>query len=77
MKNGIFTGTIQGFHSNVTVKAEINDDKIKVATEGITLYTVGQLGARRMVERINQAESVDVDAITGASFSSSAVLKAL
>lgn len=77
MKNGIFTGTIKGFHSNVTVKAEINDDKIKVATEGITLYTVGQLGARRMVERINQAESVDVDAITGASFSSSAVLKAL
>lgn len=77
MQDGIFKAKAQGFHGVLTVTTTIKDNKIEnVKANGIAPYTVGELSANRMIERINNSKSVDVDAITGATFSSSAILKA-
>ncbi|KRN93153.1 FAD-dependent oxidoreductase [Pediococcus stilesii] len=73
----MFKAVAQGFHGPITVTSEIDNGKIKdISAEGIQPDTVGTLSAKRMVEKIKEEKSVNIDAVTGATFSSSAVLKA-
>lgn len=77
MENKTFKARAQGFHGPITVTTEMENDRIKkVSAEGIQADTVGSLSANRMIEKINDKKSVEIDAVTGATFSSSAVLKA-
>lgn len=77
MKDGKYIAKAKGFHGPITVEALIENNQIqKITAKDIAHNTVGELAVKRTLDKMNSAKSVDVDAVTGATFSSSAVLKA-
>lgn len=82
MENGTYSAKVNGFHGPFTATVTVDNDVIEnIDLEGLTPYTVGESAAKEMAKKIIKANSVDVDAITTASYSSSsaklAVSKAL
>ena len=76
---GTYTGSSKGFGGDVTVTVTVSKDRIlelqidgSHETENIGSFAVSMLG-----DRILEAQSPNVDAITGATVSSGAILRAL
>lgn len=70
-------GVAQGFHGEVTAHVTLEGDKVlKVEADYSDTAYVGKLGIERMVEEIHAKQSLEVDTVTGASFSSGALLEA-
>lgn len=75
MVSGVFKGAAQGFHSLLTSNVTLKDGKIiKVAVDGVQPYTVGSYAIPTMINRIEKAGNTDVDVVTSASVSTSAVV---
>ena len=73
------SGTAQGMEGPITVEVIANSARIyRVAvTEHTEKDEVGGEAARQMPERIYRAQSVEVDAVTGATVSSQAICRAV
>ncbi len=67
-----YTGKSTGFHATVTATLEIDNNKISEIDADYQPNTVGGLAIERMKDMILAKNSVEVDAISGATFSSSA-----
>ena len=72
-----FQGVAKGFHGEVKATLTLEDGTIKSASSehSPTAY-VGDLGIQRMIRKIESAQSLEVDAVAGATFSSNAFLEA-
>lgn len=73
-----FTGSTVGFHGEVTVTLEIENNEIisAVVTGDEETAHVGSVAIEQMGERIVAANGTQVDGIAGATFTSNAVLRA-
>lgn len=72
-----YKGAANGFHGKVTATVIVEDGKVtSVESEHSKTALVGSLGIERVIERIEEKQSVDVDAISGATFSTTAFLNA-
>lgn len=77
-----FIGAVQGFHSVITATVTVNDQHELIDVEAdAQAGTVGALGIEQMQQKMKAVHSADVDAVSGASVSSTsfknAVQKAL
>jgi fumarate reductase flavoprotein subunit len=75
---GFFTGTAQGFDGPVTVTLEIKNKVIVSATAVGEFETmgIGTLALDNMPGTIVQANSVEIDVISGATYTANAILQA-
>ncbi len=79
LKNGTFSGSARGYGGTISVKVTVYGGKIK----GITI--VSHLGetpaffdkAKAVVAKILAAQSVDIDTVSGATYSSNGILNAV
>ena len=73
--SGTFEGTSQGFHGPVTVEVTLENGAIQDVTvkEANETYGVSDYSLSETPKRIVEAQSWNVDALTGATFSSNAV----
>lgn len=79
VKPGTYSASEQGFHSPVAVTLVVGQDgrisEVKVDASGET-DTVGQLAAPRVARAIVDTQSLKVEAVSGATMTSSAIIKA-
>lgn len=75
-KPGTYTATVNGHNAPVTVKVTVSKNRIEKIDTSKNLETigVGQVALKLMTDKIIKYQSLGVDAITGASISSFAVL---
>ena len=79
LKNGIFSGSARGYGGTISVKVTVYGGKIK----GITIVShSGETPAffdkaKAVVAKILEAQSVDVDTVSGATYSSNGILNAV
>lgn len=68
-----YKDTEKGFHGSITAVVDVNEDKSInwIASKDVTPNTVGAVGIENWLEKANKEKSVDVDAISGASISTS------
>lgn len=69
----------KGFHSLIKAIVDIDDERgqiNQITAENITPNTIGAAGIENQLKEANKAKSVEVDAISGASISTSAFRKA-
>lgn len=72
-----FKGSTQGFHGPITATVDLVKGKIvSVASDHEKTAFIGNLGIQRMLSRIKEAQNLEVDAVSGATFSTQAFLKA-
>lgn len=72
-----FKGAANGFHGKVTASVTLEDGKVTaVASEHSQTAYIGSLGIERVIEEMQAKQTIEVDAITGATFSSTAFLTA-
>lgn len=72
-----YKGAVQGFHGNKIATITIEEGKIiSLTSEHDELAYIGDLGIQRIIEEVGQKQSLDVDAISGATFSTTALLEA-
>ncbi len=72
-----FKGSTQGFHGPITATVDLVKGKIvSVASDHEKTAYIGNLGIQRMLSRIKEAQNLEVDAVSGATFSTQAFLKA-
>lgn len=77
---GSYTGTAEGYHGDLTVTTEIDQDgKIVGITIGQHTETdgIGTVAAEKIPRRIMEAQSLDVDAVSGATVTSEGVIEAV
>uniref|UniRef100_UPI00261A0320 FMN-binding protein n=1 Tax=Companilactobacillus sp. TaxID=2767905 RepID=UPI00261A0320 len=73
-----FTGSAQSFHGPVTAVVTITDGKItNVESENVAPNTPGELAIDRMKDQMAEQQTADVDAVTGASISTTNFKKAV
>lgn len=78
-KEQVYSSTAAGYRGDITVNVTITENKtvgtllVDASTED---PTVGQVAARRIAKTIVAKQSLNIDAISGATKSSDAVLKA-
>ena len=75
---GVYTGEAQGFGGAVAVAIEVSEEEIlsaKVTADGET-PAIGGTAAETLAAAILEAQSADVDAVTGATVTSNAVKEA-
>lgn len=73
-----FTGSAQSFHGPVTAVVTITDGKItNVESENVAPNTPGELAIDRMKGQMAEQQTADVDAVTGASISTTNFKKAV
>ena len=70
-KDGTYTGSAEGFGGNVDVKVTIEAGKISSVEDGAYLAM-----AEDIIPSIISAQSADVDTVSGATFSSTAIKNA-
>ena len=78
MIDGAYTATEKGFGGDVTLTVTVSRGKIKdveIVGDGET-PSVGQAAIPRLAEAIKESQSADIDAVSGASFTSKAVISA-
>lgn len=78
-KRGVYQATEKGYFSPITVEVEVSEDKIKsvkIVDQHETPQMINTV-IGRLDQRIVDAQSVEVDAITGATVSSNAVKRAV
>ena len=75
-KPGTYTATVNGHNAPVTVKVTVSKNRIEKIDTSKNLETigVGRVALNLMTDKILKYQSLGVDAITGASISSFAVL---
>ncbi len=75
-KPGTYTATVNGHNAPVTVKVTVSGDRIESidTSENLETIGVGQVALKLMTDKILKYQSLGVDAVTGASISSFAVL---
>lgn len=74
---GTYKGIAQGFHGPITATVELESGRVlTVASEHASNAHIGDLGIQRLLKRIEAAGSLDVDTISGATFSTQAYLTA-
>lgn len=72
-----YQGSSNGFHGKVTATVTLEDGIVKdVVSEHSPTAYVGSLGIERVIENMKQAQTVEVDAVSGATFSTTAFLTA-
>lgn len=78
-KNGTYTGDGQGFGGNIQVQITIADDTLTdiqvVSAEKEDSAYLSQ--GKAVIDRILEAQSTDVDTVSGATFSSTGILMAV
>lgn len=75
MVDGVFKGAAIGFHGLLTSNVTLKNDKIsKVVVDGVEAYSVEAYAIPTMVKRIETAGNTNVDVVTSASISTSAVV---
>lgn len=75
---GVYTATIFGFESDITATVEVSQTEIlsvKIDANGES--TVGINAARDIKEAIISAQKADVDVVSGATYTSDAVIEAV
>ncbi|MDR0909580.1 MAG: FMN-binding protein [Spirochaetaceae bacterium] len=76
-KAGTYEGSAMGFHGTVTVKVTLSADKIvSVVAEGNETEGIGDKALQLLPPEIVAAQSIKIDAITGATKTSDAILYA-
>ena len=75
-KPGTYTATVNGHNAPVTVKVTVSKNRIEKIDTSKNLETigVGRVALKLMTDKILKYQSLGVDAITGASISSLALL---
>lgn len=72
-----FQGLAKGFHGDVKATLTIEDGRVTDAvSEHHPMAYVGSLGIEQVINKIKESQSLEVDAVAGATFSSSAYLEA-
>ncbi len=76
-KPGTYTATINGHNAPMTVKVTVSKNRIESIDTSKNLETVGvgQVALKKMTDKIIHYQSLGVDAVTGASISSFALLQ--
>ena len=78
-KDGVYTGSARGFGGIITVKVTIKNGKIAsigiVSAAGETGSFLGR--AKAVIGRILKGQSTNVDAVSGATYSSNGIIKAV
>lgn len=74
-QDGTYTATVQGYAGEFDISVELKEDKIVNITIGENEETpsIGGVAATQMAKNIQEANSSDVDVITGATYTSTAV----
>ena len=75
-KPGTYTATVNGHNAPVTIKVTVSKNRIESIDTSKNLETigVGRVALQLMTDKIIKSQSLGVDAVTGASISSYAVL---
>ena len=78
-KSGTYTGEGTGFHGTLKVEVEVSDDEILnvVVTEHEETPGFGTNAVDQLPGIIVEAQSLSVDIVSGATFSSNAILEAV
>lgn len=78
MENGIYKGTGNGFAGKITVAVEIKDKKIVsievLSVEGDDAAFFNR--AKSVIDKMIAAQSLEVDVVSGATYSSTAIIAA-
>lgn len=79
LKNGIYQAQARGMAGFVGVKLTIKSNKIKDVDLDLSTETpqYGQAAKGKLTQRILTAQSADIDAVTGATFTSNGVKEAI
>ncbi len=73
-KPGTYTATVNGHNAPLTVKVTVSKDRIEAidTTENLETIGVGQVALKIMTDKVLGYQSLGVDAVTGATITSSA-----
>lgn len=72
-----YKGSANGFHSKVTATVTLEDRIVKdISSEHSPTAYIGSLGIEHVINEIKKEQTVEVDAVTGATFSTTAFLMA-
>ncbi len=74
-QDGTYMATVQGYASEFEISVELKEDKIVKITIGENEETpsIGGVAASQMAQKIQEANSTDVDLIAGATYTSTAI----
>lgn len=73
----IVKGIAQGFHGPITTTLTSDNGKVlKIESEHAKNAYIGDLGIQRILKRIEKAQSLNVDTVSGATYSTNALLTA-
>lgn len=79
LKSGTYTSTVNGHNAPMTVKVTIDQGRITQidSSENQESLGVGEVGLKKVGDKILKYQSTGVDAVTGATFSSEALKQAV
>ncbi|MCR8644620.1 flavocytochrome c [Paenibacillus sp. N1-5-1-14] len=79
MKSGVYKAEAEGFHGQIKIELTVDSDKIsdiKVLKHGET-PGVGDVAIKQIPEKVIATQSLNVDSISGATFSSKGIMGAI
>lgn len=79
MKPGVYTATVNGHNAPMTVEVTVSEHKIEKidASKNLETNGVGRKAIEKMTAKILDMQSIGVDAVTGATVTSSAIWSAV
>ena len=79
MKPGVYTATVNGHNAPMTVEVTVPEHKIEKidASKNLETIGVGRKAIEKMTAKILDMQSIGVDAVTGATVTSSAIWSAV
>lgn len=79
MKPGVYTATVNGHNAPMTVEVTVSEHKIEKidASKNLETIGVGRKAIEKMTAKILDMQSIGVDAVTGATVTSSAIWSAV
>lgn len=79
MKPGVYTATVNGHNAPMTVEVTVSEHKIEKidASKNLETIGVGRKAIEKMTAKILYMQSIGVDAVTGATVTSSAIWSAV
>ena len=79
MKPGVYTATVNGHNAPMTVEVTVSEHKIEKidASKNLETIGVGRKAIEKMTAKILDNQSIGVDAVTGATVTSSAIWSAV
>ena len=78
-KGGTFEGSAKGFSGDINVKVTISDEKVitDITRESTDTDNIGEVAMDNLTDKIVSGNTVEVDAVAGATFSSEGFLEAV